>query len=441
VSPAAVTLPPGRRGLPLLGETLDFAKNPFDFIAKRIDTHGRVFRTHLLGRPTVVIAGPEATSDFIDPERVMRAGSMPANIEALFAGKSLPLLDGDQHRARKSIVLQGFSRAALTAYLPSLQAIVERAFAGWATAGEIRWLDEMKRLAIEVICSTVIGMEPGDEMERLRRDYGTITDAFAALPIDLPGTRYRQGLRARDRVLAVLTRVVRERRASPTDDGLSRMLAARPADGVALADEDAVLELHHVVIAGYIVFAELATIVQQLTAHQAVRSRLAEEVLRLAPAGPVTMEQLLAMPYLRQVVMETKRVCPIIPAIFGKAKADFDVDGKTIPAGWKVLWAVLPNHTTCSLYSDPARFDPDRFAPERAEDRRHLHAFVPQGAGPAIGHRCPGLDFATILMQIFTIVLLRGFDWQLSPQRFELDYSKTPPEPSEGLRARVARSA
>jgi len=438
MSPTHVdALPPGRSGLPLLGETLEFAKNPFAFIDRRLAAHGRVFRTHLLGRPTVVIAGPDAAGNFIDSERVMRAGSMPANIEALFAGKSLPLLDGDQHRARKSIVLQGFSRAALDAYLPTLQAIVERGFAGWVAAGEVRWLDELKRLAIEGICATVIGMEPGDEMDRLRRDYDTLTAAFAALPIDLPGTRYRNALRARDRLLAVLSRLVKERRARPTDDGLSRMLQARTADGVALSDEQAVLELHHVVIAGYIVFAELAMIVQQLTAQPEVCTRLAEEVRRLAAGGPLRLEDLVAMTYLRQVVMETKRVCPIIPAIFGKAKVSFDVDGLRVPEGWMVLWAVLPTHTTCSLYSEPARFDPGRFSAERAEDRRHEHAFVPQGAGPAIGHRCPGLDFATLLMQVFTIVLLRGFDWELPPQSLGLDYRPTPPVPIDGLRARI----
>jgi cytochrome P450 len=88
-------------------------------------------------------------------------------------------------------------------------------------------------------------------------------------------------------------------------------------------------------------------------------------------------------------------------------------------------------------YSDAARFDPDRFSPERAEEKRHEHAFVPQGAGPATGHRCPGLDFATYAMQVFTIVLLRGYDWTLPPQDFALDWSKTPPEPKEGLRAAI----
>ena len=148
---AGKSLPPGRSGLPLLGETIAFAKNPFRFIEQRLAAHGRVFRSHVLGRPTVVIAGPDAAGQFIDPERVMREGSMPPHVQELFGGRSLPLLDGEAHRARKSLVLQGFTRAALSSYVPAMQTIVERSFERWAGQDEIRWLDELKRLSIEVI--------------------------------------------------------------------------------------------------------------------------------------------------------------------------------------------------------------------------------------------------------------------------------------------------
>src|SRR5258706_8720816 len=144
-------LPPGRDGLPLVGETLSFAKNPFGFIDERLKAHGRIFRSRLLGRKTVVIAGAEATGHFIDPGNVMREGAMPPHIQELFGGRSLPLLDGEVHAARKRAVLQGFTREALAAYLPAMQDSVERYLGSWSRTSEIRWLDEMKRLSIEVI--------------------------------------------------------------------------------------------------------------------------------------------------------------------------------------------------------------------------------------------------------------------------------------------------
>jgi len=440
-SPQEPRLAPGSDGVPLLGETLSFAKNPFRFLEDRLALHGRIFRTRVLGRKTVVVAGPEVAGRFIDPALIVREGSMPPHVEELFGGRSLPLLDGEAHRARKALVIQAFTRTALQAYTPVMQRRVEQSLAGAPAAGEFRWLDEMQRLAIEIICSNVIGIAPGEELDRLRRDYGLVTDGFATLPINLPGTRYRKALAARDRILVVLRRVVRERRAAPTDDGLSRILAAVASAGTPLADEDAALELHHIVIAGYIVYALLGGMVRQLTLHADVRSKLSAEIAAVAPSGALTPETLMALPYLLQVVNEVKRVTAVVPVVFGKARRDFELDGRAVPAGWMVLWAILPSHVGQSLYTDPETFDPDRFSPARAEDHRHQHAFAPQGAGPVSGHRCPGLDYATYLMEIFTVVLLRDYTWQLPPQSFELLGSKTPPEPKDGLRASVTRQA
>jgi cytochrome P450 len=429
--------PPGSNGLPLLGETLTFAKNPFRFIEERLALHGRIFRSNVLGRKAVVVSGPEAAGAFIDPNVIMRDGAMPPHVQELFGGRSLPLLDGEVHGTRKKLVNAAFNRAAMAAYLPIIEQTVERSFRTWPAKGEMRWLDELKRLAIEVICTTVMGMPPGNEMDRLRQGYGTLTDGFATLPINIPGTRYNKALKARDRILDVLRRLVRERRQMPTDDGLSRMLAAAISANATLSDDDAALELHHIVIAGFIVYAELGSIVQQLTAHPAVRETLAAEIAAKAPSGPLSLETLMAMPYLLQVVNEVKRLCPIVPAVFGKTKKPLQFDGVSVPAGWMVMWAVTPSHVAQSHYTNPTSFDPDRFSPERAEDKRHEHAFAPQGAGPATGHRCPGLDFATFFMEVFAVVLLRGYTWQIPPQNFEVDYSKTPPEPRDALRATV----
>ena len=349
---------------------------------------------------------------------------MPPHVQELFGGRSLPLLDGEVHAVRKREVLKAFSREALASYLPLIEKITEDYFGQWIKAGEIGWIDELKQLSIEVICAAIIGMPRGNETDQLCRDYIILTNGFAALPINLPGTRYRKALQARDRILDTLRRAVVQRRRTPTGDGLSRVLES----GV-LSDEEAALELHHIVIAGFIIWAELASIVHQLTLHPDVRERLTKEVQSSTSYS--------SMPYLMQVINEVKRICPIVPVVFGKAKEPMSFNGVTVPAGWMLLFALMPSHSTHGVYTNPERFDPDRFSPERAEDKRHEHAFVPQGAGPATGHRCPGLDLATFMMAVFTAVLLRGYTWELPPQNFEMDWSKTPPEMKDGLRATV----
>src|ERR1051325_7447965 len=326
------TLPPGRDGLPLLGETLDFAKTPFGFIKNRLAPNvARVFRSRVLGRQPAVIAGADAAGRFIDPNAVVREGSMPPHVQELFGGRSLPLLDGEVHAARKREVLKAFGRDALASYLPLIEKTTQDYFARWAKEPEIGWIDELKKLSIEVICAAIIGLPRGNGMDQLRRDYIILLNGFATLPIHLPGTRYRKALQARDRILDALRQAVRERRRVSTNDGLSRILASG-----ALSDEEAALELHHIAIAGFIVWAELASMVHQLTLHPDVRERLAREVQ--------AADSYSSMPYLLQVVNEVKRLCSIVPVVFGKTKEPMPIDDVTVPAGWMGLFALVPSH-------------------------------------------------------------------------------------------------
>jgi cytochrome P450 len=452
--PAGSPVPPGSTGLPLLGETLSFLKDGFGFVASRTARHGPIWKTRILGRATAVLAGPDASGRFIDSE-VQRAGAMPPHVQELFGGSSLPLLDGDPHLSRKTFVLQAFSHEALSAYLPVIDRMVGEALARWAGQEEVVWIPEFKRLSIEVICAAVLGMPPGAETDALRADYQHVLRAFSHLPVPLPGTAWSRGRAALARIMARFEAAIADHRRQPRDDGLSRILAATDGAGRQIGVDECKVELHHLIIAGLIVFGEFGAIVQQLTSHPEVRARLQAEVDALplqrtatpqpagdaaAAAAGLTHQMLAGAPYLLQVTMEVKRLCPILPVVFGKARQSFEFKGYTVPAGWMVLWALRASHVTAEIYPDPERFDPERFAPARAEHRRHPYAFVPQGAGPAQGHRCPGTDLATILMQVFTIRLLRGYTWELTPgQDLDYDWSLIPPEPKDGLRARLRR--
>jgi len=266
-------LPPGNNGLPILGETIAFASNPFAFVRTRQARFGDVFRTSILGKPTVFLAGPKQVAIWLDDTKVQRQGAMPANLLALFGGHPdiVPLLDGAAHAQRKRSLLAAFSPEAIADYLPGLQGRMEALLAKWLAKGQGPVTADLKTLAIESLAGAVLGLAPGDELSRLLADNAILAKAFVALPIELPGTDYTKGLQARDRILALLEQVAQRHIDAPParPDGLARILAAARASGAPLDAATAAREMHHFLLAGMIVYAELAATLRVLAERSA----------------------------------------------------------------------------------------------------------------------------------------------------------------------------
>jgi cytochrome P450 len=442
VTTAELPLPPGRSGLPLLGELPVMLRDAYGFVEERARQHGPIFRTRILGRPAAVITGADANGKFIDEADIQRADAMPPHVEALFGGRGvLPLLDGEAHRARKRVIMAAFSEEAITGYLPQLHRLVRDTLSSWADAGEvIRWPAPLRRLAVQAICTTVIGLPAGPVIDGVIDDYQRVLAGFAALPFPWPWSHYRRARRALARILRVFEGAIRDHFTRQLHDGLARILAARGEGGDATLGVDLLRrELHHLVIAGLIVWAWLMSAAVELDAAPALRERLRAEVAGI-PTGPLTLERLAALPLLRQVTMEVRRLTPVVQMFFGRARRTFAFAGHRVPEGWMVLWGIRSSHIRPELYPDPLRFDPERFAEPRAEDRRHPHAFAPNGTGDPLGHKCAGYQFAPCVLDLFLIELLRGYDWSFpAGNSRQLDYSRVPPEPPGGLAVRITR--
>lgn len=430
-------LPPGSLGLPLVGETLAFLKNPFAFLEERRARHGKVFKSSVVGRKIVFLSGLEGAEAFYDAANISREDAHPFPLVDLFGGVNMEMYDGPRHLALKSMALESFDRAAIGGYLPDLQALIEGTLAKLAARDEFQATKELRKLVIEAICQTTMGMSSGPETDAICDDYGLILSGLVSIPVPLPGTPYARARAARDRVLAHIRRVIAERRAAPGRDALSRMLAAKAADGRVYTDEEAALEIHHIVIAGFIVYALMAEITRRLAEDPALLARCQEEVRAGAPAGPLTVEALAKLRTCFSVVLETKRYVPLVPLAFGRAKRTFTCAGQTVPEGWTCYLALTVNNKDPEIFSEPTRFDPDRFAPGRAEHQKHPMAFIPQGAEPATGHRCLGLDYSTFLTLSFLTLLVRGYTWELPAQDLTYRWTTIPPEPKDGMRVRL----
>ena len=83
---------------------------------------------------------------------------------------------------------------------------------------------------------------------------------------------------------------------------------------------------------------------------------------------------------------------------------DISIGGVTAPAGTIGIIPIYAIHRHRAYWSEPDRFDPDRFSPSNGAKRSRFQ-FMPFGAGPRI---CIGASFAMIEATILLATFVRA---------------------------------
>lgn len=167
-----------------------------------------------------------------------------------------------------------------------------------------------------------------------------------------------------------------------------------------------------------------------LSQRPAVTARLHREVDALAA---LTVPSLRELDYTAQVIDETMRLYPPIPAIIRQALKSDVVAGRRIPRGAMVVISPYVTHRHRALWDDPDRFDPDRFS-EAGKSGRPRLAFLPFSVGP---HVCPGASLSDVILRIAVAALARKVRFHLAPERPVTPFGGISLEPLGGLWMRL----
>lgn len=428
-------MPPGSSGIPGLGETLSFAFDP-KFVEKRYKQYGSIFKTHLFGRPTVVMIGPEA-AEFILSSHMnhfsWRQG-WPKNFKVLL-GESLFLMDGEEHRQKRRLIMPAMHGSALANYVGTMDEITKLYLQKWQEKQEFTWYVEFKQLTFDIASELLLGTTTRAESTRLSQLFTTLTNGlFAINPLPLSFTQFGKAITARNQILEHLTKVVKERQKNPTKDALSLLIQATDEEGNSLSEKELIAQAVLLLFAGHETTTSMLTwLCVELARHPEVMQRAREEQMQLASGDALNLEQLGQMHYLDQILLEIERLHPSVGGGFRGVVKEFEFKGFHVPAGWQLLYAIPETHRMSEIYSQPERFEPNRFSPERQEHKQRPFSLIGFGGGPRI---CIGIAFAKMEMKIIAAHLLRGYQWEILPNQ-SLDNVRVPTSrPKDGLRVR-----
>ncbi len=433
--PTGLPLPPGDLGLPYVGETLHFGRDPHRFVAERRARYGDVFKTHLLGAPTVFLLDEGGNGWIFRGEGDYLENHWNPTTRRLLGGSCTAMLVGEEHTRRRRLLMPQFRHSAMSAFAPTFLRLAAAHYERWAAAGEpVTLIPANQKLVFELIVALLLGDDPSVDVAYLSRHFRLWTAGLAAVPVNLPITTYGRALRANRKLRAAISGIVRRReglREQPPDL-LGAILSIRDEDGRPLAHDEVVDEAHNQLFAGHDTTVTVMTnLMLQLAQRPDALARARAEASMLDSAAD--LEALRRLPYLNAVLDESMRAVTPVIGSFRVMRRDAVYRGYRIPAGWTVRLEIAGTHENGRVWPDPARFDPDRWLDEA---KRPPHSYIPFGGGPRI---CLGANFAQAEMRVMLALLLRDYQWELEPGQ-DLRYRHIPfPRPRSGVRVRFGR--
>ena len=398
-----MTLPPGP-GAPAAVQTLNWLFRPIEFMNSCRRRHGDSFSVTFLGfeTPMVMVSDPEAIQALYRGRENGLPPGRSATLAPVLGPRSVLLLEGAEHLARRRVMLPPFHGERMRAYERIIAELAAGEIDAWPAGESFAIHPRMQALTLQVILRAVFGVSDPARVARLQSLLADLLAETASPRLQLrvllarrfggpdPLVKLKRRMAEVDELLAA---EVAERRADPDlasrEDILSMLVEARFEDGEPMSDAELRDQLMTLLLAGHETTATaLAWTFDLLLRHPAALARLGTEV----DAGEEN--------YLRAVIAESLRLRPVIPLAGRRLRGELRVDGFTLPPGTDVTPSIWLTHTRADLYPAPLEFRPERFIDAAPE----TYAWIPFGGGV---RRCLGASFAEFEMRVVLRETLR----------------------------------
>ena len=415
---SARTLPPGPRGVPILGMLPALKRSPIAAFTHAV-RFGDVVYLKIGPRRGYLITNPA------DVRRVLQDNARNYHKSPLYdklrtsIGNGLLTSEDDFWLRQRRIAQPAFHRQRIAALAGVMAGAAREVAAAWrAIAADGRPVDvdeQMMRLTRTVVLRALLGADLGPFTSGIDAAWTIINEhigeSFWSLGIAdwWPSAKNRRFEAARVLLQNAVDHVIAQRRRGAADGGdlLSMLMSARDEEtGEGMTDEQLRVEVTTFLLAGQETTSLALTWTWYLLSqHPAAQRRLEEELDAELDGRPPEYSDLANLPYTRMVIDEAMRLYPPAWGFSRQALADDELGGFRLPRGWLAFVIPYVLHRLPAYWPDAEAFDPERFLPERSADRPKF-VYVPFGAGP---RQCIGNQFALMESQLILATLAQGY--------------------------------
>lgn len=423
---------PGDWGLPLVGHFFEFVSDATNFYKKRKKKYGDIFKMNTPVGFGVVLCGPTANKLILVEEGKFTSSkdAWEHSLGELFPN-GLMLMDGEQHKYHRSIMLDAFKKEAMQGYLDIMPNIIARGIDELEGKKKVLAFPFFKNLTLKVAAHVFFGLNPNEDLRQVNTAITDIVNASAALHIKLPFTRYQKGINGRKFLIEYFRKLLPERRNNPGKDLFSKFCQAKSEEGDQFTDQEIIDHLIFVLMAAHDTTAITLTLMSYfLTKHTDWQDQLRTEAQALTISEQTKVQDLRQLAKMGLAMKETLRMHPPLITVSRRLGRDLEVNDISIPKSTFVSVVFQVTHHDERIWSNPAQFDPERFNKQRSEQLKCPFGYAPFGAGK---HHCIGYQFAEIMVKLGMAELLKRFRLSV-PDAYEIPIRDVPlKQPKDNL--------
>jgi cytochrome P450 len=402
------------------------ASNPVQVLSKYGERFGDTFRLYIGGLKEAIVTTNPAVIQHVLKTNAENYQKSEIQVKRMghFLGKGLLTTHGEAWRTQRRLIQKGFDRKQLDTLSSIMQdSLAEslRDFDRQVGTDPVDIYPHLMKITFAMVARSLFGARLKDEdIELVSHTICTVQEFIVRQTLQpylnpwfAVSGELRKHEDMRTRADKILLEYIRQRRHQPPgQDLLQTLMDARYSDGEGMSDELVLSESMQLLVAGHETSSNaLSWLLYLLSSRPDCLERVRQEFDAVLGDTPLSYGDVPRFEFATQVIQEALRLYPPFWMIDRMAVADDRAGDLAIPRGSMVIVFVYGAHHAQRYWDFPERFDPDRFT--KANEKLHTpFTYLPFGGGP---RGCIGGNYAMLQILMILSILLRRYDFQLSP--------------------------
>ena len=413
-----------------------------------LEKHGPVVKApiRMHGQPVVALMGLECNNWVNKQGRFyLRTKDYIQGLEGVFgASRTMPGMDGAEHHKMRKSLRGAYSRATLAERLPELMFHCRESISALQEGEVFGATKTFQDLMSKQVSHLTMGVDTSQFIDELLayEHRALTTHVQSALPGFMLSTPKMRRARRHVRTLvdAIHASSTPAQRRGKPPNVADAIFELHRTDPQFLPETDMTFPFVAAMVASIYLGSALAFAVHAMIADPDLHAGVRKEAdslfggCREPLAGD--FDNLDNIDITHRLFLESERVYPVIPWQLRTVMNQCVVGGFELLPKTRLVICHTATHYSADLFTDPLKFDIDRFLPERRE-RIEPGAYVPYGLGT---HTCLGHRWLELQMVVNLLLIAHHVDLQMLPANYKMRINPFPTlAPRKKLKFRVAK--